>query len=68
MPVKGGRYARMLTNQLGTGVIFTFRYSLHELTCDELECNWNEMEQTFSVSRRDHIAMLVPDAIVDCDN
>jgi hypothetical protein len=56
----------------GTGVVliggWNTRRDLYQLKCSVSSCNWSLMEQTLSVERHGHIAMYVPDNLIECEH
>ena len=40
--------------------------SLHRLTCQNQDCEWKTMSQQLKVARREFVAILIPDELVDC--
>ena len=39
---------------------------LHRLTCQNQDCEWKTMIQELKIARVFHVAMLIPDELVDC--
>jgi hypothetical protein len=62
----------MLPSPDGQGVIVIGGYSagyqssIYKLICDQLKCQWSEMEQKLKFSRQDFVAMLIPDTLTNC--
>ena len=57
---------RMLTNMAGDGVFYMTKHDIFELTCSSSSCSWKKKQQKFKQSRRDGVAMYVPDDITNC--
>jgi hypothetical protein len=62
--------ASLLPSPDGQGVIViggysatdnAYQSSMYKLICDQLGCNWSEMEQQLKIPRRHFVAMLIPD-------
>jgi hypothetical protein len=67
--------ASLVPSPDGQGVILIGGYSstdpgnqssMYKLICDQLGCKWSEMEQQLQRSRRDFVAMLIPDHLTNC--
>jgi hypothetical protein len=40
--------------------------ALYQLTCNEIECHWYQMEQQLKIARQEFVAMLIPDSLTNC--
>jgi hypothetical protein len=67
--------ASLLTSPDGQGVIViggwsdtdnAYQSSMYKLICDQLECNWSEMEQQLQIARQMAVAMLIPNHLTNC--
>jgi hypothetical protein len=64
----------MLPSPDGQGVIVIGGYSdtdgyqssMYTLICDQVECNWSEMEQQLKIARQLFVAMLIPNHLTNC--